>query len=117
MQYDQIILNYMRQMIIFLYYEGHYNTHSLKIGADDQITDLAYSKSRQEFAYSSLDKQIYIRKFSVKPGQWKLLYVLQGICIGDFERVLLPSSVRYCVMISWPDVYLTSTSVTEAPES
>jgi len=63
-----------RGVLVGCYQEGGIE----EIGADDQITDLAYSRTRQEFAYSSLDKQIYIRKFSINPDQWKLLHVLQG---------------------------------------
>jgi WD40 repeat protein len=49
-----------------------------ELAADGIITDLAYSPERNEFAYSSADKQVYIRHFSTNVHEMKLKVVLQG---------------------------------------
>ena len=46
--------------------------------SEEAITDVAFAKSRREFAYSSADKLIYVRKFSTSVSAWSLLHVLQG---------------------------------------
>ena len=49
-----------------------------ELAADGVILDLAYSESRNEFAYASADKQAYSRRFSPKGDQMTLVAVLQG---------------------------------------
>ena len=51
----------------------------LQAASEEVITDVAYAKSRREFAYSSADKLIYIRKFATSVKSWNLLHVLQGM--------------------------------------
>lgn len=46
--------------------------------SDGTVTDIAYSPERKEFAYSSTDKLIYIRKFSHTVQDMTLQIVLQG---------------------------------------
>ncbi|XP_065836008.1 uncharacterized WD repeat-containing protein alr3466-like [Oscarella lobularis] len=47
-------------------------------GMEGVITDLAYSSSRNEFAYSSSDKMIYVRKFSKRAAEMRITSVLEG---------------------------------------
>ena len=47
---------------------------------------MAFAKSRREFAYSSADKLIYIRKFATSVKSWNLLHVLQGM---NFRKLIL----------------------------
>jgi len=54
------------------------NSAGCEIASEEAITDIAYANGRQEFAYSSADKLIYIRKFCIQPSNWRLLHVLQG---------------------------------------
>ncbi|MGH0118700.1 UNVERIFIED_CONTAM: hypothetical protein FKN15_027783 [Acipenser sinensis] len=53
--------------------------HELKeVACDGVILDLAYSPTRNEFAYSSSDGLIYIRHFSPVGREMRLVHVLQG---------------------------------------
>ena len=54
---------------------------NFQAASEEVITDVAFAKSRREFAYSSADKLIYIRKFSTCVRSWNLLHVLQGAVI------------------------------------
>ncbi|XP_063680480.1 uncharacterized WD repeat-containing protein all2124-like isoform X2 [Bolinopsis microptera] len=54
------------------------NSSGSEAASEEVITDVAYAKSRREFAYSSADKLIYIRKFATSVKSWNLLHVLQG---------------------------------------
>jgi WD40 repeat protein len=54
------------------------NSNSQEYAADGVVTDLAFSPERREFAYSSADKMVYIRKFSSRVEEMKLNVVLQG---------------------------------------
>ena len=58
----------------------------LQAASEEVITDVAYAKSRREFAYSSADKLIYIRKFATSVKSWNLLHVLQGM---NFRKLIL----------------------------
>jgi WD40 repeat protein len=49
-----------------------------ELAADGVILDLEYSSDRLEFAYTSADKQAYIRQFSPNGDQMVLRAVLQG---------------------------------------
>jgi hypothetical protein len=49
-----------------------------EIAADGMILDIDYNPERNEFGYSSSDKNAYIRKFSENGIEMKLLAVLQG---------------------------------------
>jgi len=48
------------------------------LAADDIITDIDYNPNRKEFAYSSADRMIYLRKFSPRGDEMPLQAVLQG---------------------------------------
>lgn len=50
----------------------------VELACDGIITDLAYSPIRDEFAYSSSDHMVYIRKFSTRGEEMVLLNTLQG---------------------------------------
>ncbi|KAK2188036.1 hypothetical protein NP493_146g02006 [Ridgeia piscesae] len=50
----------------------------MELACDGIITDLAYSPDREEFAYSSSDHMVYIRKFSKRGEEMVLLNTLQG---------------------------------------
>ncbi|KAL8562628.1 hypothetical protein ACOMHN_011200 [Nucella lapillus] len=52
--------------------------HTLEIVCDGIITDMAYSPRNNEFAYSSSDKMVYIRKFNTSGGRMLLMNTLQG---------------------------------------
>jgi len=63
----------------------HHNNNNAKKGveedelaADGIITDLVYSSERNEIAYSSSDKLVYIREFSSNGSEMKLKAVLHG---------------------------------------
>ncbi|KAK3736028.1 hypothetical protein QZH41_002746 [Actinostola sp. cb2023] len=49
-----------------------------ELASDGIIMDLTYSCERNEFAYASSDKLVYIRKFSNKGNEMTLSAVLQG---------------------------------------
>ncbi|XP_074652528.1 uncharacterized protein LOC141906930 [Tubulanus polymorphus] len=50
----------------------------VELACDGVIISMAYSPSRGEFAYSSSDKMVYIRKFSTTGTKMVLLNTLQG---------------------------------------
>uniref|UniRef100_A0A7M5UDS4 Uncharacterized protein n=1 Tax=Clytia hemisphaerica TaxID=252671 RepID=A0A7M5UDS4_9CNID len=52
--------------------------HDNEMAADGIIVDLVYCQERDEFAYCSADKLVYIRAFSEDGSQMKLKAVLQG---------------------------------------
>ena len=70
----------------------------VQIASEEAITDIAYANGRQEFAYSSADKLIYIRKFCIQPSNWRLLHVLQGICSFDGGS---RHYCNYCYLCYW----------------
>ena len=49
-----------------------------ELAADGIITDMAFSPERNEFAYSSADKLVYIRNFSTSSQDMKLKAALHG---------------------------------------
>lgn len=51
---------------------------SLELACDGVITDIDYNPSSKEFAYSSSDKMVYIRKFSITGSKMTLVNTLQG---------------------------------------
>ncbi|ELT89388.1 hypothetical protein CAPTEDRAFT_187404 [Capitella teleta] len=54
------------------------NMEHVELAADGIITDLTYCSLRNEFAYSSSDKMVYIRKFALEGVEMILLNTLQG---------------------------------------
>lgn len=54
------------------------NLDHVELASDGIITDLVYCATRNEFAYSSSDKMIYIRRFSPEGSGMVLLNTLQG---------------------------------------
>lgn len=59
-------------------YHGVGSSHGVEVACDGIITDMAYSPQNNEFAYSSSDKMVYIRKFAKLGGQMTLINTLQG---------------------------------------
>ncbi|OUM59102.1 hypothetical protein PIROE2DRAFT_15457 [Piromyces sp. E2] len=49
-----------------------------ELAADDIITDIDYNPNRKEYAYSSADRMIYLRKFSPRGDEMPLQAVMQG---------------------------------------
>ena len=73
------------KILVILNLHITYNSLSLcnrfeeeEIAADGIIIDMAYCQERDEFAYSSSDKLVYIRNFSENGSKMKLRAVLQG---------------------------------------
>ncbi|XP_076443785.1 uncharacterized protein LOC143282138 isoform X2 [Babylonia areolata] len=66
-------------------------SHTLEIVSDGIITDMAYSPRNNEFAYSSSDKMVYIRKFNTSGSRMSLMNTLQGheaeVTAVDWSRV------------------------------
>ncbi|XP_048588846.1 probable U3 small nucleolar RNA-associated protein 13 isoform X2 [Nematostella vectensis] len=58
--------------------DSNASSESEELASDGIILDLTYSADRDEFAYASSDKLVYIRRFSDKGREMKLLAVLQG---------------------------------------
>ncbi|XP_031573939.1 ribosome biogenesis protein WDR12 homolog, partial [Actinia tenebrosa] len=54
------------------------STESEELASDGIIMDLTYSVERNEFAYASSDKLVYIRQFSNKGNEMLLSAILQG---------------------------------------
>ncbi|KAH3833025.1 hypothetical protein DPMN_106327 [Dreissena polymorpha] len=54
------------------------NHDNLELACDGVIMDMDYSEVNKEFAYSSSDKMVYIRKFSTTGSKMTLVNTLQG---------------------------------------
>jgi len=80
-----------------------------ELAADDIITDIDYNPNRREYAYSSGDHMIYLRKFSQKGDEMPLQAVLQGhddevkqIKWNNIHKVWISGSDDRTIRI-WPE--------------
>ncbi|KAG4091430.1 WD40 repeat-like protein [Neocallimastix lanati (nom. inval.)] len=80
-----------------------------ELAADDVITDIDYNPNRNEYAYSSADHMIYLRKFSPKGDEMPLQAVLQGheeevkqIKWNDIHKLWISGSDDRTIRI-WPE--------------
>ncbi|KAL4227310.1 hypothetical protein ACF0H5_012756 [Mactra antiquata] len=57
---------------------GKTNHENMELACDGVIMDMDYNPIQKEFAYSSSDKMVYIRKFSTTGSKMTLVNTLQG---------------------------------------
>ncbi|RDD41749.1 F-box/WD repeat-containing protein pof1 [Trichoplax sp. H2] len=71
--------------------DDDYSNNNDELASDGIILDIEYCKERNEFAYASSDRLVYVRQFSSRGSEMRLVNVLQG---HDGEV----TQVRWCAL-------------------